>query len=61
LLAGAAAALWAPLELAAPFLVAGVVGWAGAAAAMTLLVAQPLAMILAALAFARGKFDRTVA
>ena len=54
LLAGAAAALWTPLELAAPFLVAAAAGTLGAPAAMALLLVQPAVVLVAGWGFARG-------
>lgn len=51
LLAGAASALWAPLELAAPFVVAAVAGLFGSPAAMALLLVQPAAVLLSGWAF----------
>lgn len=47
LLVSAAGALWQPLELAAPFLIAAVAGALGAPAAMALLLVQPVAMMVA--------------
>ncbi len=55
LLAGTASALWTPLELAAPFVVAAVAGLFGSPAAMALLLVQPVAVLLSGWAFARGR------
>lgn len=47
LLAGAAAALWQPLELAAPFAIAAAAGTLGTSAAMAILLMQPVAVVAA--------------
>lgn len=53
LLAGAAGALWGPLELAAPFAVAAVAGTLGSRLAMVLLLVQPAAIVVTGLGFGR--------
>jgi hypothetical protein len=55
LLAGAAAALWQPLELLAPFAVAAAAGTFGSAATMALLLLQPAAVLAAGVAFTRSR------
>jgi len=52
LLAGAAGALWQPLELAAPFVVAAAAGTLGTSAAMAMLLVQPVAVLAAGWGFA---------
>lgn len=54
LLAGAAGALWSPLELAAPFAIAAAAGALGASAAMALLVVQPVVVLIAGWGWTRG-------
>lgn len=58
LLAGAATALWSPLDLTAPFLVAAVAGTLGSRAAMMLLLVQPAVIVVAGLGFARAQATR---
>lgn len=55
LLAGAAGALWQPLELAAPFLIAAVAGTLGTPAAMAMLLVQPVAVFAAGWGFAEKR------
>jgi fucose permease len=54
LLAAAASSLWSPLALAAPFVMAGVVGAFGSTVAMAVLLAQPLVVLTAGIGFGRS-------
>jgi len=55
LLAAAASSLWTPFVLAAPLVVAGIAGALGTRVAMTVLLVQPLAMMVAGIAFAGAR------
>ena len=59
LLAGAASALWQPLELAAPFVIATAAGTLGADTAMTMLLVQPVVAMAAGWGFGASRRTTT--